>query len=61
METKHAHNRFYEDFDPVFKWRREHVRDTLELHLPGMLYVLKLHVCCTYIKHDFNIFIKICY
>ncbi|AES80880.1 putative HSP20-like chaperone [Medicago truncatula] len=35
MEHKHAHNRSYEDFDPVFKWRREQDRDTIELHLPG--------------------------
>nr|AII99887.1 heat shock protein [Cicer arietinum] len=27
MESKHAHNyRSYEDFDPVFKWRREEAR-----------------------------------
>ncbi|KAG4938181.1 hypothetical protein GLYMA_16G038600v4 [Glycine max] len=32
--TKHA-NRSYEDFDPLFMWRREEGRDTLELHLPG--------------------------
>ncbi|XP_014491219.1 inactive protein RESTRICTED TEV MOVEMENT 2 [Vigna radiata var. radiata] len=33
---KHAHaNRSYEDFDPLFMWRREEGRDTLELHLPG--------------------------
>ncbi|KAK7377849.1 hypothetical protein VNO80_03282 [Phaseolus coccineus] len=33
---KHAHtNRSYEDFDPLFVWRREEGRDTLELHLPG--------------------------
>ncbi|KAL9331388.1 hypothetical protein ACSQ67_000998 [Phaseolus vulgaris] len=34
---KHAHaNRSYEDFDPLFVWRREEGRDTLELHLPGI-------------------------
>ncbi|XP_057437742.1 inactive protein RESTRICTED TEV MOVEMENT 2-like [Lotus japonicus] len=35
MEAKHAHNRTYEDFDPVFKWRREETRDTIELYLPA--------------------------
>ncbi|WJX83055.1 hypothetical protein P8452_65745 [Trifolium repens] len=35
MESKHAHNRTYEDFDPLFKWRREQGSDTIELHLPG--------------------------
>ncbi|CAJ2672059.1 inactive protein RESTRICTED TEV MOVEMENT 2-like [Trifolium pratense] len=35
MESKHAHNRTYEDFDPIYKWRREQGSDTVELHLPG--------------------------
>jgi hypothetical protein len=39
MESKHAHNRTYEDFDPLFKWRREQGSDTIELHLPGMLLI----------------------
>ncbi|RDX91674.1 Inactive protein RESTRICTED TEV MOVEMENT 2, partial [Mucuna pruriens] len=41
--TKHAHaaNRSYEDFDPLFMWRREEGRDTLELHLPGMLHCMR--------------------
>ncbi|TKY62879.1 Inactive protein RESTRICTED TEV MOVEMENT 2 [Spatholobus suberectus] len=35
--TKHTHaaNRSYEDFDPLFVWRKEESRDTLELHLAG--------------------------
>ncbi|XP_020210661.1 inactive protein RESTRICTED TEV MOVEMENT 2 [Cajanus cajan] len=35
--SKHANaaDRSYEDFDPLFVWRREEARDTLELHLPG--------------------------
>ncbi|KAI4348470.1 hypothetical protein L6164_009193 [Bauhinia variegata] len=33
MEAKPS--RFYEDFDPVCKWRRDEGRDTLEVHLPG--------------------------
>ncbi|XP_058740099.1 inactive protein RESTRICTED TEV MOVEMENT 2-like [Vicia villosa] len=36
MDSKHAYKqRSYEDFDPIFKWRRELDRDTVELHLPG--------------------------
>ncbi|XP_061343298.1 inactive protein RESTRICTED TEV MOVEMENT 2-like [Gastrolobium bilobum] len=37
MDTKHAHiaNRSYEDYDPVYNWRTEENRDTVELHLPG--------------------------
>ncbi|KAL2320487.1 hypothetical protein Fmac_029456 [Flemingia macrophylla] len=43
----HAANRTYEDFDPLFVWRREEARDILELHLPGMLFFVSLdyHVC----------------
>lgn len=36
MDSKQAYKqRSYEDFDPIFKWRREQDRDTVELHLPG--------------------------
>ncbi|KAG4927559.1 hypothetical protein JHK85_054107 [Glycine max] len=38
MEISKHTNRSYEDFDPLFMWRREEARDTLELHLPGMLH-----------------------
>ena len=43
METiKPTTTRSYEDIDPVFKWRRDEGRDTIELHLPGMLHMSKL-------------------
>jgi len=42
---KHAHaNRSYEDFDPLFVWRREEGRDTLELHLPGMFHCISPNI-----------------
>lgn len=46
MEISKHTNRSYEDFDPLFMWRREEARDTLELHLPGMLHsmYLKLYI-----------------
>ncbi|KHN34675.1 hypothetical protein glysoja_011228 [Glycine soja] len=44
MEISKHTNRSYEDFDPLFMWRREEGRDTLELHLPGMRDQIRIQI-----------------